>query len=284
MAAKFTTADLQRIFLRLEGRIGPDLAIYCICAVADEPYIPDIEADDWKGYAEALKETGEDGKFFSDGDTDVQEAVRHGLTDEERWRIDWGEGNPDKPYTEKQYKQLDALYNTMTGQLDSMGALTKQQEDTARTCAIWALQRAERSAKGDKESIDIAARLDKLIRDNLADCNMRTRDMLPTQQQRPDGFVDALRKKHGLSVEMTKDDVLQAFYEWCRKRNYPQTVDAEEKALLAIIQTIQKNNDLPVDQVLPDYARLNEFAFEFSDEPNEDEENTYAYLGLVRDE
>ena len=28
----------------------------------------------------------------------------------------------------------------------------------------------------------------------------------------PDGFVDALRKKYGLTMEMTKDDVMQAFF------------------------------------------------------------------------
>lgn len=281
MATKLSTTELQKAYSRLSGSIGPDLAVFCICAVADIPFDPEHEAEDWREYSEYINETA-GGATFEDGSTDVQDAIMRGLSDDERWLEQWGEGDPNNPYTEKQYRQLDTLFRTMTGQLDKMGSLDKQQEDIARTCAIWALKRAEFSAKADKDSIDKAAKLDKMIRDNLSDYNMRKKDILPTQTQRPDGFVDALRNKHGLTVEMSKDDVLEAFYKWCRKRNYPQTVDAEEKALLAIIQTIQKNNDLPVSQELPDYARLNEFAFEFSPEPNEDEENTYDYLGLVR--
>lgn len=287
MAAELSNlskTEYQRAFLRLAQTLGEDLAFFCICAVADVPYRPDAEASDWKEY-EKIAELSRGGERlgFSDGETDVNEVLKMGMDDHERWLLEWGFGSEDRPYTDNEYRQLDALYSTMTGQLDRLGSLTKQQEDTARFCAGLAMKRMQCVAKGDKESIDIAAKLDKMIRDNLADCNMRSRDILPTQQQRPDGFVDALRNKYGLSVEMTKDDVLEAFYKWCRSRNYPQTVDAEEKALLAIIQTMQKNDDLPVSQELPEDARLNEFAFEFADEPNEDEQNAYAYLGLVRD-
>lgn len=273
--------DYNKALQRLTITLGRDMALFCVCAVADLPYVPDTEVENFDGYI-SFVESEAQGSTFEEGDIDVSDVLRQGMSDEERWFHDWGVGDSANPYTEKQYRQLDDFYKTMTAQLDDLGALTKQQEDTARTCAIWALQRAEKSAKGDRDSIEIAAKLDKLIRDNLADCNMRSRDILPSQQQRPDGFVDALKKKYGLTAEMTKDEVLEAFYNWCKERNYPQTVDAEEKALLAIIQTIQKNNDLPVDQELPEELELGEFGFEFSTEPNEDEKATYDYLGLVR--
>lgn len=282
--AKISKIEYQKIFLRLSEEIGDDLAFYCLCAVADVPYRPDVEARNWKDYAAQIEQEQDSDRLgFADGETDVNEVLKMGMEEHERWLLEWGEGTEEKPYTDNEYRQLDALFNTMTGQLDRLGALTKQQEDTARICAVWGLKRAQCSAKGDKDSIDIAAKLDKMIRDNLADCNMRSRDILPTQEQRPDGFVDALKNKYGLGTDMSKDDVLEAFYKWCRQRDYPQTVDAEEKALLAIIQTIQKNNDLPVDFELPEEAKLGEFAFEFATEPNEDEKNAYAYLGLVRD-
>ena len=282
--AQLSKTEYQKIFLRLSETVGDDLAIFCICAVADIPYVPELDAGSWKEYADMVKtEDGGDTVGFADGETDVNEVLKMGMEDHERWLLEWGVGTEEHPYSENEYRQLDALYNTMTGQLDRLGALTKQQEDTARICAVWGLKRAQASAKADKESIDIAAKLDKMIRDNLSDCNMRSRDILPTQEQRPDGFVDALKNKYGLAADMSKDDVLEAFYKWCRQRNYPQTVDAEEKALLAIIQTIQKNNDLPVVQDLPDEAKLGEFGFEFADEPNEDEKNAYSYLGIVRD-
>lgn len=282
--AKISKTEYQKIFLRLSETMDADLAIFCICAVADVPYLPEIEATSWKKYIDLVRENdGGETACFADGETDVNEVLKNGMEEQERWLLEWGVGTEEHPYSENDYRQLDALFYTMTGQLDRIGSLTKQQEDTARICAVWGLQRAKASARMDKESIDMAAKLDKMIRENLADCNMRSRDILPTQEQRPDGFVDALRNKYGLSAEMTKEDVLEAFYKWCRQRNYPQTVDAEEKALLAIIQTIQRNNDLPVDQELPDYGKLGEFGFEFADIPNEDEQNAYSYLGLVRD-
>lgn len=277
-----SSTELERIYTRLEKEIGTGMALFCLCAVMDVPFDPDIEAGSWGQYSAQITASAGGEAEFASGLTDVQDAVMRDLNDEERWLFEWGEGDPDNPYTPKQYKQLDNLYRTMIGNLVKMGSLDKQQEDVARICAVWALKRAEFSAQGTKEGIDKAAKLDKMIRDNLADYNMRAKDILPSQTQRPDGFVDAVRNKLGLSVEMTKDQFLAAFYAWCRKHRYPQTVDAEEKALLAIIQTIQKNNDLPISQDLPEYAKLNDFTFEFADEPNEDEDDAYEYLGLVR--
>lgn len=274
----------EKISNRLTETVGTEAAIFLLCAIEDFPYYPGFNEKDFTKYKAAVREkkAAEEIGGFNDGCTDIQVALRQGLSQEELWIQTWGEGDPEHPYTDKQYLRLDMLFKIMTGQLEAVGALTEQQEDTARTCAVWALQREEKSAKGDKESIGIAKDLDKLIRDNLRDCNMRTMDISPTQAQRPDGFVDALKNKYGLSAEMTKNDVMEAFYTWCKSRRYPQTVDAEEHALLAILQTMQKNNDLPVDVELPQELKLDEFGFEFADVPNEEEQAAYDYLGIAR--
>ena len=130
----------------------------------------------------------------------------------------------------------------------------------------------------------MAKQYDQMIRDNLKDSNMRKADILPTQQQRPDGFVDALKKKYGLKMDMTKDDVMQAFFNWCRSKHYPETVDAEEHAMMAILRTMQKNDDLPESSDLPEEIDFGPFEAQFEKEPNEAEEDAYEYLGLVRGE
>lgn len=274
----------EKIEKRLTEILGAEAAIFVLCALEDVPYYPGSRETDYTSYRRYLRmlEAPKGSGCFEDGCTDIQVALRQGLSQEELWIQTWGEGDPEHPYTDKQYRRLDMLFKIMTGQLEAVGALTEQQEDTARTCAVWALQREEKSAKGDKESISIAKDLDKLIRDNLRDCNMRSMDISPAQAQRPDGFVDALKNKYGLSAEMTKDDVMQAFYTWCKSRKHPQTVDAEEHALLAIIQTMQKNNDLPVDVELPQELKLDQFGFEFADMANEEEQAAYDYLGIAR--
>lgn len=265
----------EAVFSRLKTIIGRDMALYCICAVANVPYVSDNDAESWTEYCDLISK-GE----FADGETDANAALLAGMPTQERWETVWGDG-----YTEADYRQLDDLFKTMTAQLDSTGGLDPQQQDTARTCARMALNRNKLILNfRDKDSISTANTLDKMIRENLKDSNMRKADILPNAQQRPDGFVDALKKKFGLTMEMTKDDVLQAFFTWCRSKHYPETIDAEEHAMMAILRTMQKNDDMPEPQALPQELDFGQYAAQFEEEPNEVEQDAYEYLGIVRGE
>lgn len=270
--------DIQNqniIFSRLESAVGRFIALFCMCAVFDKPYYSESEAETWQDY---LQDVGSE--TFSDGETDVNAALLDGMDKTERWETIWGDG-----YSEADYKQLDDLYRTMTAQLDDTGGIDRQQDDAARTCARMALNRNKLILNyKDKDAIATANTLDKMIRENLKDANMRKADILPSAQQRPDGFVDALKKKFGLTLEMTKDDVMQAFFNWCRSKHYPETVDAEEHAMMAILRTMQKNDDLPEPSELPSEFDFGPYAAQFEKEPNEMEQDTYDYLSLVRNE
>lgn len=265
----------EAVFVRLKGIVGEDMALFCLCAVTDTPYDPEVGADTWRDYCEEAKSG-----CFTDGETDVNAAILAGMEQEDRWKTVWGE-----EYSEADYRQLDDLYRTMTAQLDDTGGLDPQQRDTARTCARMALNRNKLiSNYKDKDAISTANTLDKMIRENLKDSNMRKADILPSAQQRPDGFVDALKKKYGLTMEMTKDDVMGAFYAWCRSKHYPETVDAEEHAMMAILRTMQKNDDMPEMTELPEYFDFGPYEAQFESIPNGTENAAYEYLGLVRGE
>lgn len=261
-------------YSRLVPLIGSDLAIFCMCAVFDVAYEPENDAESWAEYAGMAGEA-----VFADGEKDVNAAVLAGLPSQERWATLWGDD-----YTESDYRQLDDLYRTMTSQLDATGGIDRQQDDTARTCAMMALERNKLIRKANKDSVAMAKQLDQMIRDNLKDSNMRKADILPSAQQRPDGFVDALKKKYGLTMEMTKDDVMQAFFNWCRSKHYPETIDAEEHAMMAILRTMQKNDDLPEPVELPEEFDFGPYEAQFEQEPNQTENEAYEYLGLVRGE
>ena len=179
--------------------------------------------------------------------------------------------------------EVKTAIDNMTAQLDAVGGvIDKQQEDAARFCSMLALKREKRVASGDKEDIQVAKDLDKMIRDNLTDCNMRKRDILPTQKQRPDGFVDALKRKTGLGPDMTQEQVLEVIYKWLKKKKYPMTTDAADHMLLSILKTMAKNDDLPEPVDLSEDMLCSNFGSEFADEPNELEDQAYAYLGAVR--
>lgn len=272
------TANTEQkiIYSRLESLIGRDMALYCLCAVYDVPYFAENEAENWIEYCEQTEGYGD----FASGQTDANAALLAGMPTQERWATIWGDG-----YTEADYRQLDDLYRTMTAQLDSTGGIDPQQDDTARTCARMALNRNKLILNyQDKDSISTANTLDKMIRDNLKDSNMRKADILPSAQQRPDGFVDALKKKYGLTMEMTKEDVMQAFFNWCRSMHYSETVDAVEHMAMEILNTMQKNDDLPELTDLPNGFDFGPYEAQFEKEPNETETEVYDYMGYVRGE
>lgn len=266
-------------FERLCGTVGFPMAIFCLCAVYDVPFIAGIEADTWAQYQEKVRERP-DRKCFRDGETDVNFIILEGMEITERWETVWGAG-----YSGEDYKRLDDLYRTMTAQLDANGGVVdKQQEDVARYCSRLALEREKLVMEPDKDNIEMASKMDRMIRENLKDCRMRKADVLPSEKQRLDGFVDALRERTGLDTEMTYDEVMQAIYGWMRQRKYTMTMDAAEHMLLSIQKTMARNDDLPEPQELTKDQRMDAYASEFAEEPNEQEIETYRYLGMVRED
>lgn len=268
--------DFDSAFDRLSATLGEEMTVFVLCAAADMCYSPGTGATTWEEYREALGERN--GLGFAQGETDVNEAILAGADQAERWKVVWGDR-----YSETEYRQLDDLYHTMTAQLDANGGvIDKMQEDTARTCARMALNRNKLVDSSNKDDIAVAKSLDEMIRKNLQDCNMRKADVLPTQKQRIDGFVDALKRKTGLGPSMTREEVLEAFYRWCKKKKYPMTTDAADHLLFGILRVMAKNNDEAEPIGLPPELRFDDYAGEFAPEPNEQERDTYQYLKLSR--
>lgn len=265
------------VFSRLESLIGRDMAFFCLCAVYDVAYFAENDASNWEEYCE---QTGGNGDFAS-GQTDANAALLAGMPTQERWSTIWGDG-----YTEADYRQLDDLYRTMTAQLDSTGGIDPQQDDTARTCARMALNRNKLILNyTDKDSISTANTLDKMIRDNLKDSNMRKADILPSAQQKLPTIVDVLRKNLNLNIDnFTQDDVWASFYAWCKKKKYPFTMDAVEHILMMILNLVQKNDDMPELYQAPSEMDFGPYEAEFEKEPNEAENEAYEYGGYVRGE
>ena len=267
-----TKQEQEITYNRICTVLGQEMAAFCLCAVLDLPYDPEAQVETWAEYRDGMEKGA-----FSDGVTDANTALLAGMPTQERWETVWGDG-----YSESDYRQLDDLYRTMTSQLDATGGLDPQQQDTARTCARMALNRNKLiSSYKDKDAIATANTLDKMIRENLKDSNMRKADILPTQKQRLDGFVDALQRQ-GLSIEMTEEDVFSWFYRKCKQKKYEMTTDAADWMLLSILRTMAKNDDLAEPMDIEEDMSLAAFESEFADEPNEEEQAAYEYLGIVR--
>lgn len=274
-------ADVAERFADLASIVGGDIALFCLCAFLNLPVDINASVPNWVSYLNILGKRKEQASFI-DGETDVMTVLLSGSSEQERWERDWGTGDPEKPYTPRDYKTLDSIFRTYSSRLDAAGGMDAQQEDTLRHCSRMALLRDKCIAKGDKEGIEKATKLDKMIQDNLSAENLRKKDAKPIEKARVDGIIDAMQQKYGVTADMTKSQFLEVFYKWCKSKSYPETVDAAEHAMLAIINTMRANNDLPEIPEVPETAKMGEYAHEFAEEPNETEQDVYAYLNLER--
>lgn len=278
---EYDSPDIRDRWDALAEKIGPDAATYCICAAADVPYNPKIQAKNWGVYIQKLKNKATVG--FLKGETDPQSVFKRGMGEMERWQAEWGIGDPDNNYTPTDYRRLDEILRTLSAR--NAGGMDAQQEFTLRYCAQLALLREKSFVKGDKESVAKAKDLDKMVNDNLAAENLRKKDEGPETTARIDGIVEAIKKKHGFGVELTKEQATEMCAKWLISHNYSCTRDAAEQAILAIINASRVNSDLPTMPELPKEFGLSDFDHEFQKPTSAvraREKSVYDYLGLAR--
>lgn len=282
MAPNYRGKQYSQRFVELKTLLGADLATYILCAFCDLPYDNSIMAGAWEDYIDDIEpKDGEIERSFRDGQTSVEVALLNGTSSMERWQTVWGEGDPNKPYTAQDYKRMDELFRTYSARLVSSGGYDAQQEDTLRSCCKMRLLADKALASGTKDGVAMNTQLNKTIQEQLASENLRRKDAKPIETARIDGIVDALRKKYGVSVELSYDEAVEVCCKWLKNKRQPMTMDAAEQALLAIIRTMQINNDLPEIDELPEQARFSpELNTEFAPVPNDMERDAYDYLGL----
>lgn len=277
----YDSPDIRDRWDTLAEKIGPDAATYCICAAADVPYNPKIQAKNWGVYIQKLKNKATVG--FLKGETDPQSVFQRGMNEMERWKAEWGVGDPEHPYEPTDYRRLDEILRTLSAR--NAGGMDAQQEFTLRYCAQLALLREKSFVKGDPDSVKKTKDLDKMINDNLAAENLRKKDEGPETTARIDGIVEAIKKKHGFGVELTKEQATEMCAKWLISHGYSCTRDAAEQAILAIINASRANSDLPTMPELPKEFGLSDFDHEFQKPTSAvraREKSVYDYLGLAR--
>lgn len=255
------------------------LAIFYCCILYNAPYITGVNAETWAEYIEAIGDEAK--KRFADGTTDIQIVLKDTQSQRQKWIAEWGRGNARNPYTEADYERLDEIFQNYCSRLQRAGGMDALQDDVLHSCSVMKLQAEKAIVKGDKESVDIATKLNKMIQDNLAAEQLRKKDVPQGEELRIDGVVEQLKRKYGLEGELSKDAVMDIIGQWFTTRKYKMTMDAAEHILMSIINTTRRNNDMPEMTELPDELRIpEEFAHEFAEVPSQREIEAYEYLGL----
>ena len=251
------------------------MAIYHCCIIYNAPYIAKHRARTWTEY---ITEIGDDAlNGYADGLTDIRKVIAEVYDDENRWVAEWGAG-----YNKDDYQRLDNIFSSYSSRISRSGQMDALTYDTLHSCALMSLQMEKAIAAGDKESVDKATKLNKMIQDSLASEQLRTKDIKPTDELRLDGIINKLKQKYGLSVEMSQGDVMEMIEKWMTDKHYPITMDAAEHMLMSIINTTRRNDDKPEMSDLPEGAQFDAYESEFLKDPTSREIASVDYLGLPR--
>lgn len=306
------TAELtaqQERYDAIARATSDSLALFYCCIEFDRPFDmlavpkePDV-GEKWIAYLDNLRLKKLDTRRgeplgFLDGLTDITRIFGEGLTAGEftkavgneksarnrkvgtaQQRKNWGENSAKNPYTSEDYDELDRIYEALASDLMAAGGVSVKQEFILRDCAKMTLDRDKMRAIGQ---YDKAAKLNKMVQDNLSSEGLRKRDAKPIDDLRIDGIVDRLEKagllKNG--KQCSPDEMFEILFH--RRPKYSYTKDAAEQILLYIANTTRVNDGLSELPTLPPDMRLRDDLGEFAEEPDEQEKESYKELGIVK--
>lgn len=306
------TAELtaqQERYDAIARATSDSLALFYCCIEFDRPFDmlavpkePDV-GEKWIAYLDNLRLKKLDVRRgeplgFLDGLTDITRIFGEGLTAGEftkavgneksarnrkvgtaQQRKNWGENSAKNPYTSEDYDELDRIYEALSSDLMAAGGVSVKQEFILRDCAKMTLDRDKMRAIGQ---YDKAAKLNKMVQDNLSSEGLRKRDAKPIDDLRIDGIVDRLEKagllKNG--KQCSPDEMFEILFH--RRPKYSYTKDAAEQILLYMANTTRVNDGLSELPTLPPDMRLRDDLGEFAEEPDEQEKESYKELGIVK--
>ena len=306
------TAELtaqQERYDAIARATSDSLALFYCCIEFDRPFDmlavpkePDV-GEKWIAYLDNLRLKKLDTRRgeplgFLDGLTDITKIFGEGLPAGEftkavgneksarnrkvgtaQQRKNWGENSAKNPYTSEDYDELDRIYEALASDLMAAGGVSVKQEFILRDCAKMTLDRDKMRAIGQ---YDKAAKLNKMVQDNLSSEGLRKRDAKPIDDLRIDGIVDRLEKagllKNG--KQCSPDEMFEILFH--RRPKYSYTKDAAEQILLYMANTMRVNDGLSELPTLPPDMRLRDDLGEFAEEPDEQEKESYKELGIVK--
>ena len=306
------TAELtaqQERYDAIARATSDSLALFYCCIEFDRPFDmlavpkePDV-GEKWVAYLDNLRLKKLDTRRgeplgFLDGLTDITKIFGEGLSAGEftkavgneksarnrkvgtaQQRKNWGENSAKNPYTSEDYNELDRIYEALSSDLMAAGGVSVKQEFILRDCAKMTLDRDKMRAIGQ---YDKAAKLNKMVQDNLSSEGLRKRDAKPIDDLRIDGIVDRLEKagllKNG--KQCSPDEMFEILFH--RRPKYSYTKDAAEQILLYMANTTRVNDGLSELPTLPPDMRLRDDLGEFAEEPDEQEKESYKELGIVK--
>lgn len=305
----------SRYFKKIEETNGTHFALFAACMAFNVPCEPlivpkdfaDEKEDKWQTYLALLFENDKfekNGKprTFFDGVTNIRMIFGRELdqTDFAKY-VGWEQsriatliGTPDQrerwgteplwrdiPMTREIYDELDRQYEIRLASYRGM-TITPAMDDVLVKVARFNVVMNSLMSKGKTKEI---GDIQKIVDSLLASEQMRKKDEKPVEALRMDALVDAMEKM-GLMENgqfLTYDETVEALRDnFIKSKKYDYSLDVADQTILAVLNTMRANADMPQIFDLNDDEMVDDEYGEFEAEETEKEKAAKKYAGLTK--
>lgn len=289
---------------------NPAIALYMMCAMLDFPFwisiasesVKQTEQNIWNYYHEAVlkdeKLSVDHGEMlsFADGEASfkgvlnlvssgkVQSAKSIDALEKarEKWGIRYIGDSTDgteqtKEYTNDELCELENFYKEQAAEFK--GGLTPRIKNAIREICICRLEWKRCMGRGDSQS---AKRYSDMIKDIMAREGIRAGDAKPLEAMRIDSIIDHLEKKGAVKDGkiVGKNELIKILAKDHPK--YSTSLDIVDAMMMAIVNTMRKNNGLAEVERLPLAAQVKDVFGELLTAPSALEKHAMAKMGMVK--
>lgn len=289
----------ERRFNQIVAAVDDELiALYLCCLFFDRPFNENIaqevtkEFDNiphWTLYIKKMRDnkrliSGKKYLPFRNTETNLDPRLVNIIDKSERyerkavggrWGMKFTEGGT-VPYTDAEIRELDRMYEEQAAEYK--GAMTQRVDMAIREICICRLEWKKCVGAGDSGG---AKKYSDMIKDAMAREGLRANDAKPTETMRVDSLIDRLERKGAMTNGslVGKKQLLEILA--ADHPQYRTSLDVVDAMMMAIINTMRRNNGQSDLDELPLSAQISDDFGELLTEPTEAEKKTMADIGVM---
>ena len=192
-----------------------------------------------------------------------------------RWGMKFTEGGT-VPYTSAETRELDTMYAEQAAEYK--GTMTQRVDMAIREICICRLEWKKCVGAGDANG---AKKYSDMIKDAMTREGLRANDAKPTETMRVDSLIDRLERRGAMTNGslVGKKQLLEILA--ADHPQYKTSLDVVDAMMMAIINTMRRNNGQSELDELPRTAQITDDFGELLPEPTDEERRTMSDIGMI---
>lgn len=276
------------------------LALYFNCLFFDRPFdsitAKEVMAEPlmephWNLYLKKLKDkglliVGQKFMSFRSTDTGLDPRLLQEVSNSERydrraasngrWGMKFTDGGT-VPYTKDEVSELDRMYTEQASEYK--GAMTQRVDMAIREICVCRLEWKKCVGAGDANG---AKKYSDMIKDAMTREGLRANDAKPTETMRVDSLIDRLERKGAMTDGslVSRQQLINILAQ--DHPQYKTSLDVVDAMMMAIINTMRRNNGQSELDELPFEAQIQDDFNELMGEQTEAEKKTMSEIGMAK--